>query len=100
MKNICFLTSSFNKKNIHGYNFYNNNKVRLKFNKTNKTLNQKEIKKIVNSDTIGILSGNEILDQKLLKNYKNLSLNALKKSKKWSYNLISKKYLKFINSTF
>jgi len=72
MKNICFLTSSFNKKNIHGYNFYNNNKVRLKFNKTNKTLNQKEIKKIVNSETIGILSGNEILDQKLLKNYKNL----------------------------
>jgi glycosyltransferase involved in cell wall biosynthesis len=34
------------------------------------------------------------------KNYKNLSLNALKKSKKWSYNSISKKYFKFINSTF
>ncbi len=34
------------------------------------------------------------------RNHKNLSLNALKKSKRWSYNSISKKYFKFINSIF
>ncbi len=34
------------------------------------------------------------------KNHTNLSLNALKKSKRWSYNSISKKYFKFINSNF
>lgn len=34
------------------------------------------------------------------KNHKNLSINSLKKSKRWSYNSISKKYFKFINSNF
>ena len=34
------------------------------------------------------------------RNLADLSANALKKSKIWSYNSISKKYFKFINSTF
>lgn len=34
------------------------------------------------------------------RNLADLSVNALKKSKRWSYNSISKKYFKFINSTF
>lgn len=74
MKNICFLTSSFNKKNIFGLKLYKKNKIQLKFNKTNKTLNSKELKKIINLNTIGILSGNEILDEKSLKICKNLKV--------------------------
>ena len=74
MKNICFLTSSFNRKNIYGLNFYKRKKIQLRFNKTNQTLNSKAIKKIINLDTIGILSGNEILDQNSLKICKNLKV--------------------------
>ena len=74
MKNICFLTSSFNKKNIFGLKLYKKKTIQLKFNKTNKTLNSKELKKIINLNTIGILSGNEILDKKILKICKNLKV--------------------------
>ena len=74
MKNIAFLTSSFNKKNIFNINFYKKKKIELRFNKLNKTLNFIELKKLLDHNTIGILSGNELLNRLILQSAPNLKI--------------------------
>ena len=72
MKNILINTTSFDKKNIS--EFKNQKKINLIFNKTNRRLREKEIIKIVNEDTIGIISGTELITKKILKKAKNLQV--------------------------
>ena len=72
MKNILINTTSFNKKNI-SY-FKGEKKINLLFNKTKRKLSEKELLKIVNQDTIGIISGTELITKKVLKKAKNLQV--------------------------
>lgn len=74
MKNIAFLTSSFNKKNIFNVNYYKKKKIELRFNKLKKTLNFNELKKLLDHNTIGILSGNELLNKLILQSAPNLKI--------------------------
>ena len=49
-------------------------KINLVFNKTKRKLSEKELLKIVNQDTIGIISGTELITKKVLKKAKNLQV--------------------------
>ena len=72
MKNILINTTSFNKNNIS--NFKIRKKINLVFNKTKRKLSEKELLKIVNENTIGIISGTELITKKILKKAKNLQV--------------------------
>ncbi len=72
MKNILINTTSFNKKNIS--HFKSQKKINLVFNKTKRRLREKELLKIVNENTIGIISGTELITKKILKKAKNLQV--------------------------
>ena len=64
MKNILINTTSFDKKNI--LNFKNKSKLKLIFNKTKRRLTEEELLKLVNENTVGIISGTELITKKIL----------------------------------
>lgn len=72
MKNILINTTSFDKKNI--LNFKNKSKLKLIFNKTKRRLTEEELLKLVNENTIGIISGTELITKKILNRAKNLQV--------------------------
>ena len=72
MKNILINTSSFNKKNI--LNFKNKSKLKLIFNKKKRRLTEEELLKLVNENTVGIISGTELITKKILNRAKNLQV--------------------------
>jgi D-3-phosphoglycerate dehydrogenase len=72
MKNILINTTSFDKKNI--LNFKNKSKLKLIFNKTKRRLTEEELLKLVNENTVGIISGTELITKKILNRAKNLQV--------------------------
>ena len=64
MKNILICTSSFDKKNINLN--YISKSVKINFNPYGRRLTEDELLKLVNENTIGIVSGTEIISKKVL----------------------------------
>lgn len=92
MKTILIATSSFNEKIlVKKKKFFIKKKIKIIKNPFKKTLNKKQLKKYLNKDLLGILSGNEILNHELLKNAKNLKVISRCGV---GYNNIDIKYLK------
>ena len=75
MKTILIATSSFNKKILlKKINFFNKKKIKVIINPYKKTITPKQLKTFMNDSLLGILSGNEILNKKTLKEAKNLKI--------------------------
>ena len=70
MKNILILTSSFDKNNL----VKTNKKIKLKFNYKGRRLNENEILKLIDINTVGIVSGTEKISKKIFLKAKNLQV--------------------------
>ncbi len=70
MKNILILTSSFDKNNL----VKTNKKIKLKFNHKGRRLNENEILKLIDINTVGIVSGTERISKKIFLKAKNLQV--------------------------
>ena len=64
MWNILICTSSFSKKNINSKII--SKKIKIKFNPFGRKLNEKELLNLIDSETIGIISGTEKISKKIL----------------------------------
>ena len=71
MKSVLINTSSFDKKNIPKINYKNINFI---FNKKKRKLSENELLKLVDDNTVGIISGTELITKKILKKAKNLQV--------------------------
>ncbi len=75
MKTVLIATSSFSKKILSKkINFFKKKKIKVIVNPFKKTLNSSQLKAYLNENLLGILSGNEILDKKILIKAKNLKV--------------------------
>lgn len=72
MWNILICTSSFSKKNINSKII--SKKIKIKFNPFGRKLNEKELLNLIDSETIGIISGTEKISKKILNKAKNLQV--------------------------
>ncbi len=70
MKNILILTSTFDRNNLIKFN----KKIELKFNSTGRRLKENEILKLVDKNTIGIISGTEKITKNIFLKAKNLQV--------------------------
>lgn len=75
MKTILIATSSFSEKILaKKKNFFKKKKIKIIKNPFKKTLNKKQLLKYLDNNLVGILSGNEILDKKILTKAHNLKV--------------------------
>ncbi len=75
MKTVLIATSSFSKKILSKkINFFKKKKIKVILNSFKKTLSSSQLKTFFDENLVGIISGNEILDKKILVKAKNLKI--------------------------
>tara|TARA_Y100000389_G_scaffold202770_1_gene249125 strand:- start:26 stop:934 length:909 start_codon:yes stop_codon:yes gene_type:complete len=75
LKTVLIATSSFSKKILSKkINFFKKKKIKVILNSFKKTLSSSQLKTFFDENLVGIISGNEILDKKILVKAKNLKI--------------------------
>ncbi len=75
MKTVLIATSSFSKKILSKkINFFKKKKIKVILNSFKKTLSSSQLKTYFDENLVGIISGNEILDKRILVKAKNLKI--------------------------